>query len=108
VEVIYEKEYKMKFKKGDDVIIKRGSVLSFGNSRSHDYSGARGTILGLNNTNDGYVVRFDKKTINKFPADHMRFIRDNYSHDDRAIFYDRHLDLYIKTWKDNLKDSWCV
>jgi hypothetical protein len=98
----------MKFKVGDNIIVNSGSVLTFKDDYKYDYSGCKGTVIGFNNDKDGYVVKFDKRTLSSFPDTHVKFIKDNYSYDDRVIFYDNHLSIYIKNWKDNLKDTWCV
>ena len=98
----------MRFNIGNKVLVKNGSVLDFKDNHSYDYGGAKGNIIGLNANKDGYIVKFDARSVATFDADHMRFVRDNYTHDDRVIFYDRHLEIYVNSWIDNLKNSWCV
>ena len=98
----------MKFKIGDSIIVKQNSILSFKDDYEYDYSGCRGAVIGYNSDRDGYVVKFDKKTMTTFPYSHTRFVKDNYSYDDRVVFLDKHISIYVKNWKDNLKDSWCV
>ena len=98
----------MRFKIGDEVVVRSGSILDFKENHSYDYSGSRGKVINFNSSRDGYVVKFDSRTMSSFSSDHMKFIRDNYTNDDRVIFYDKHLDIYVKSWKDNLRDSWAL
>ena len=98
----------MRFKIGDEVVVRKGSILTFKNDHTYNYGGAKGSVIGFNAGNDGYIVRFSARTIASFDADHVTFVKDNYTYEDRVIFYDKHLDIYVKSWIDNLKSSWCV